>query len=306
MKVRLRRRRLIVVVATGVGLAALVAAFLATTVGSGAVVPATPTPAAADGGGPPVAPPSARPPSGWASELLTAPPGSFRDKVLHWTQASLAYSSAGIDPANGRTVLAEVWARLDASGSVTALHARYTFTDGSFHQEIVRNGSQETVILGPAHSPLRALTSPPAVAPPAGSACHARALPTRPTAAGPDFVAVARLPGAGFQRAPASTAPVLPGAAGVSGLTPLWTYRSSALQQWVTQQRSASGFTSTHELQVDENGRVVVARATVTDQRGRAVSENWEAYSPIQIYAPASVPAAIFALPPDAQGTCHD
>lgn len=244
---------------------------------------ATGTTSTPRGGGTPFAPPA-----GIAA--------TFRDKVVHLTSTTYTYAVGGADPANGQQIAIDTWVQTDLSGDITKLHARSTLPDGSFLQEVNEGDGQSTLALGPAYASLK---------PEHGNPCTPLTLSSkRPLM--PLFVDPATLPQLGYH--PTSDRPVSPPASGgtLAGTAPVASFNvDDTIGTFSRSGASDANGTVTYDLEVQNNGKMDATRAVTTDRQGHVISENWQAYGRISLYASTSLPASVFAPSVDAQEACR-
>jgi hypothetical protein len=65
-------------------------------------------------------------------------PLALAGMVLHWAQASYAFTRGGPDPANRYEMTGDIWVEIGPNGGVRRFHGVYRYANGGFHQQIVQ------------------------------------------------------------------------------------------------------------------------------------------------------------------------
>ena len=250
--------------------------------------PPTPTPAPPGKAAPPD---SFKPPGSVRPPYLVE--RNFAGRAIHWTQKSYSFAPNTPDSANGQEVLGDLWVRFGADGQPTNVHARYTLPDGSLHQEIVQDGSQETIIFAPADAPSKA-----------GCRAAAPSSPARMRDSRPPFVDEAALPAAGFLRAGGLTAQP-PVTRPLPGVRPALVHPSDPVANGWETKTVSSGITLASRFEVGSQGRLLAARTWRTDSTGLVLGETRAVYGPLEEYESAVVPSDVFALSAQAGELCR-
>jgi hypothetical protein len=76
---------------------------------------------------------AAQPPSPDQLDIQAEGP-DFSNKLLHWQVESYSFVDGSPDPANGRSILTDNWARIGPLNSPTAVRSVTRFEDGTFYQ----------------------------------------------------------------------------------------------------------------------------------------------------------------------------
>ena len=172
-----------------------------------------------------------------------------------------------------------MWVRFGADGQPTNVHARYTLPDGSLHQEIVQDGSQETIIFAPADAPSKA-----------GCRAAAPSSPARMRDSRPPFVDEAALPAAGFLRAGGLTAQP-PVTRPLPGVRPALVHPSDPVANGWETKTASSGIRLASRFEVGSQGRLLAARTWRIDSTGLVLGETRAVYGPLEEYESAVVPS---------------
>lgn len=237
-------------------------------------------------------PPDQNPPE----YLLAAP---LAGKILHWVETRYVFTKDGPDPANGQTTLVELWLDVDSRGVPTKAHIISRFVDGSLHQELLLALDKAVIVFGRGY---------PKKPPNPNRECK-QSWPAYSTEMRlglmPVFVDETKLPSAGF--APTVLpAPKYPAPKVDIEASPLELFDADQnLDAWEFRE-TTEGMTHIEQLQIGEHGRVVSSGTKRMDYTGQVIAESRATASPIQVYAPSSVPDRVFTLSSRAAEVCHE
>jgi hypothetical protein len=240
-------------------------------------------------------------PPGKEQPVWAAVPPSFASKILHWTQTNYAYIAGGIDPANGQTVVGDIWMKVDANGLPSLFQGRYTLADGTFLQEIFQTPAGATVIFGPQYAKYSAPGS-------TGSACTTQQQASSADEMRnllPPFADASKLASNGFAQKQASTLPQLPTTPPLAGVSPQQSFSAAAgAQQWTHQELKGNQLNNL-SLITDQRGRVIFEQAQLTNAQGTITNETRIARGSLLVYDTRVVPASVFVTPDQVLGGCH-
>ncbi|GEM_PF-2266766 len=243
-------------------------------------------------------PPTSQPP--W----VKAPP-AIANTILHWRQVTSSYVQGGIDPSNGKQILGDIWEQIGSKGQITLLHARYTYLDGTFHQEIFENEAMLTVIKGQDYLVLQPATPP-----------HDWCIEQQQTDLNelhshlPPFIDEAALAQVSFQMREETLSLELPTTPSLEQVTPIAVYPSQPLGHvWVRQEPGRGNALETITLEVGPQDRLLAETSVIHDAHGTILSSSSLAIGPLYVYgADASVPPSVLTrpnLPNLLTGGCH-
>ncbi len=240
-------------------------------------------------------------PPGKGQPVWAAVPPSFAGKILHWSQTNYAYIAGGIDPANGQTVVGDIWMKVDANGLPSLFQGRYTLADGTFLQEIFQTPAGATVIFGPQYAKYSAPGStggPCTTQQQASNADEMRNLL-------PLFADVSKLASNGFAQKQASTLPQFPTTPPLAGVPPQDSFSAAAgARQWTHQELKGNQLNSI-SLITDQRGRVIFEQAQLTNAQGTTTNETRIARGSLLVYDAKAVPSSVFVTPDQVLGGCH-
>jgi hypothetical protein len=229
-------------------------------------------------------------PSDLPTYFVTTP--AFSGRALHWTNIGYNLTLTSQDPANGKPVNGEIWARVGEDGSPMLIHERFTL-DGAFHQEILQTPNAITTIMG---------TGYPKSPPTASRDCTTRGNFSIPPIK--LFIDEAKLPQFGFSLNGGLTKQ-LPRTPSLPGVKSLSIFDSATdAHRWITQQ-TENGTTILRALEVGTRGRLLAWQTKRIDANGRLINETWGAYGPLEIYAAADVPTSVLSISKDVQESCN-
>ena len=101
--------------------------------------------------------PSGRAPDRWQVSSAGLPsalyvPGSWSNRVAHWTTFEYHFDANSRDPGNGRVLHADIWVAIGADGRPVNYHVTYTFADTSVvYQQLYLTHSMMFTELGVAY-----------------------------------------------------------------------------------------------------------------------------------------------------------
>lgn len=224
---------------------------------------------------------------------LTRP--SFAGKVLHWTQIVYSYTAGGPDPANGQPLTGDIWVQVDTAGVPTTIHARYTFTNGTFYQEFVQTRTTATSILGKSY-----FTN-------AGCQVVQKVFSNNDLlSALPLFANVVALPSSGYSIKGTRVPLPIPTTKPLAGVSPLTTYvQSTTTQLWGLNRSLGNGMHDTQTMEVGLDSRVLATDTKLLDGKGQMIQENWQTYGQLEVYDTKTVPNTVFSLSQHLGGGCH-
>src|SRR5262249_13459841 len=88
--------------------------------------------------------------------------------------------------------------------------------------------------------------------------------------------------------------------------SPLITYAPGGdVQQWQHSQSLNNGLQEVLQVDVDSHGLVVVWHSVGHDGQGSLVGESWQAFGPVQVYAPDSISPSVLSMS-KSLGNCSD
>ncbi len=231
---------------------------------------------------------------------VKAPP-AIANTILHWRQVTSSYVQGGIDPSNGKQILGDIWEQIGGNGQIMALHARYTYLDGTFHQEIFEDETMLTVIEGQDYLILQPSTPPK-------NWC----IEQQPTDLNelhshlPPFIDEAILAQEGFQMSEGALSMELPTTPSLEQVTPIAFYPSHPLGHvWVRQEPGKGNALETNTLEVSPQDRLLAEESAARDAHGTILSSSSLAIGPLYVYAKASVPPSVLTRPNLLTGGCH-
>ncbi len=249
---------------------------------------------------PPGVPGSSGPPSSGQPTWVKAPP-AIANTILHWQQIGVSYVRGGVDPANGKQILGDIWEQIGGNGQITMIHARYTYLDGSFHQEIFEDDTLLTVIDGPDYLSLR--PSPP----PQGWCIEQQRTDLDELQSHlPSFVDEAILAQNSFQGREGMLGLILPMTPALVHVTPRAFYPSKSLGRlWVRQEARGKNAREQITLEVGAEDRLLAEESALRDAQGTLLSASSLAIGPLYVYASASVPTSMLTRPSLLTGECN-
>lgn len=232
-------------------------------------------------------PPQARP-------TIYVVPAAFRGKIVHWSFTQSIFIAGATGPTNGQPIDVEAWVRFGPDGVPNLYHARATYEDGTFYQEVLRSPTEETTVYDPRSQPIPPIGSQMCVVRTPGDA----GLKERLNSGVPPFVDVNRLLQAGFRSAGSGlpTRPV-PTTPSPPGLTPQQVYGpDSSVANWILETPDRPGQLGITTLEVGADGYVRLNQFQQLNEQGKVENEVWTTTGTLEVYDPVTVPANAFRL----------
>lgn len=219
---------------------------------------------------------------------------TFIHKALHWTQAVSTYTAGSHDPENGQVLTGDIWVLTGGDGLPMSIHVRYTRSNGTLVQDIVETRTSEADYFGGAYG---------------SQACTigSRKVPQQQLqSALPPFIDKTSLSRDGFLQVQTSSFRAFPGTALSSSIQPEQVFASSTVtQSWKANEAYTSNMRDVKMLDLDGQNRILREEVQLFDSKNTLVQDNWHTYGSLQIYNPAMVSSATFALSTQEEGTCH-
>ncbi len=231
----------------------------------------------------------------WIKSVLFA-----ANTVLHWRQINLNYDSEGIDPANGKEVLADIWVQFGADRHIAIYHAIYTYLDGTFVQEIFEGPKVSIVIQSKAYAIFMPKPLP-------GNWC----ITEQPTnqdelqSRFPPFVDESMLLANHFYRSGDTLTKPLPTTPSVSGLTPVEVYGASGSIRVWSQELHQQNLVTTSVIAVGQHDRLLLGSSETRDSAGTVKQANWVALGPLNVYKPTPALTSFLMMLPQLTKGCH-
>ncbi|MBE3558717.1 MAG: hypothetical protein IMW89_05745 [Ktedonobacteraceae bacterium] len=219
---------------------------------------------------------------------------NFAGKTLQWTQTTYTFTPDGPDPANGKAVTGEIWLEVGSDGVPTRTHGRYTYTDGSFYQEIEETASSLIVSFGAGYSQ-KECSSP-------GKPVNANNM----FSLLPLFADVAKLQASGYTKTTQSLTHPLPATPSLAGKQFVQSFPSnvSSSHSWFVKQNLQGGFQQEHTLFVSSDGRVLGNTVRFYAAHGKLLQDTWMTFGPLQVYASTDV-SVIDSATQQLEEKCH-
>lgn len=228
-------------------------------------------------------------------------------KVLHWTQSQVVVFPGQGDPANGKLIIGDIWERLDASGNPNFSYSRWTYPDGTFHQEIYATTQEYIVIEGDDYRATAPQLPPGYPTPTNWCVTKQPSTPRLLADATPEFANEALLPAAAYTKSQGALDRTAPMTASLPGARALDVYPIPAVAHlWKHRFTYPSGNVTTTTIGVDARGRIVLWNSHYADAHGRAIgTDTWFAAGEMFVYgSPAVVPPSVLAVPPQVTKGC--
>jgi hypothetical protein len=226
---------------------------------------------------------------------------AFAGKVLHWTKTTYFRDQASPDPANGRPVIGEMWAQVGADGVPTRFHGRYTFSDGTLHQDIVELGDTSTVVMGEGY-PADARIQP-------GCVDSSHTDPRRMSLLKPVYVDGVLLPQGGFREDNESKDMLViqpPQTMSLKAHPPAAVYPLDINRhRWVKVETRGGGLRTVSVLETGADGRVLMSLNEQMDATGVTIAEYQALYGVLEVYEPTNVPESVFVGSESPTGECY-
>lgn len=230
-------------------------------------------------------------------------------KVVHWTQYQVISSPGMSDPANGKLLIGDIWEQLGATGDPVFEYSRWTYADGTFHQEVYATTQDYIIVQGNDYRATSPHPSPPVYPTPTNWCVTKQATPPKWLAdATPEFVNEGAFPAAGYTRSQGRLDRPEPATPSLPGVSAIDVYRIPAVaHQWKYRFINRLGNVSTTTISVDARGRIVLWESHYTDAYNQTIgSDTWFAYGDMVVYGSlAGVPQSVLSVPPQVTKGCH-
>jgi hypothetical protein len=220
--------------------------------------------------------------------------------VLHWRQINLNYVSGGIDPTNGKEVLADIWVQFGADSHIVTYHAIYTYLDGTFVQEIFETSKINTVI----QSKVYAVFLPKPL-PKNWCITEQSTNQDELQSRFPPFADESMLLADNFHRSGSILTKPLPTTPSVSGLTPVEVYDASGSIGVWSQELHQQDLVTTSMVEVGLHDRVLIGSSKTQDSAGTVKQANWVTLGQLDIYKPAPALTPFLMMSPQSTKGCN-
>jgi hypothetical protein len=238
----------------------------------------------------------AKPASGFLSWIRAE--ASLRGTWIHWRQTGSTFSVTSPDPANGKTIIGDIWEKIGSDDTPVLYHGWFTYEDGTFRQEVFYSDTDAITVVG---SEEKSLYPPTAVATLDSDWCvqhwpvDQQSLVKRT----PQFVDEKAVEPAGFKVT--SGPPTRPAPANAPLAIPTSKVYSvpPTLHIWTQQSKGQSGLAaSTTSISVDGQGRIMFNEWRSLDDQGKIATDTWIAQGALEVYSPAAaIPGKVGAPP---------
>ena len=220
--------------------------------------------------------------------------------VLHWRQINLNYDSEGIDPANGKEVLADIWVQFGADRHIAIYHATYTYLDGTFVQEIFESSKINIVLQSKAYAVFMPKPLP-------RNWCITEQSTNQDELQShfPPFADESMLLTNNFRRSGNTLTKPLPTTPSVSGLTPVEVYGASGSIRVWSQELHQQNLVMTSVIVVGQRDRVLLGSSETRDSAGTVKQANWVALGPLDVYKPAPALTSFLMMSPQSTKGCN-
>ncbi len=219
---------------------------------------------------------------------------TFIHKALHWTQVVSTYTAGSHDPENGQVLTGDIWVLTGGDGLPIAIHVRYTRSDGTLVQDIVETRTSEADYFGGAYG---------------SQVCSvgSHKVPQQQLqSALPPFIDKTSLSRDGYLQVQTRYSRAFTGKAVSSSIQPEQVYDSSTVaQSWKANETYISNMRDVKMLDLDGQNRILREEVQLFDSKNTLVQDNRHTYGSLQVYNPAMVSSATFALSTQEEGTCH-
>lgn len=220
--------------------------------------------------------------------------------ILHWRQINLNYISGGVDPTNGKEVLADIWVQFGADSHIVTYHAIYRYLDGTFVQEIFETSKIDIVIQSKAYAVFlpKPLTK---------NWCITEQLTNQDELQSrfPPFADESVLLADNFHRSGGILTKPLPNTPSVSGLAPGEVYDvSGSIDVW-SQELHQQNLVTTSMVEVGLHDRVLLGSSETQDSTGTVKQANWVALGPLDVFNPAPALTSFLMMSPQSTKGCN-
>lgn len=222
---------------------------------------------------------------------------SFARGVLHWTQTAYSYVSTSPDPANGKTVTADIWVHVGKDGIPKQVHATMTLPTGELWQETLTRGTRVTTRLGKVY----------AADPVLGRRYCKQELDEQEADLVnylPSYIDTTKLKRDGFSLTNKQSR-TLPPTTSLSGVAPAQVISDSSWNRW-QRTKDINNMSQTDVMDIGKGGRVIFAQGKLTHPNGKVISETWSEYGDIQVYEERLIPNSVFDFSTQALEECNE